>query len=281
LVAKYDVDNNGAIDKEEFRAVRKQMRVSSSRREDISVATATMGSIFVATASDTFQFGQTKLRPQYLEQAAEDTQNLLFPTAILAGDLDKVIANTLRSRGFTPANTLFGHSVCSDEVNNRKEQMIPLMVNRWQEGFALGGLGGLPFVGKSGFGAYLHHVPDNGKLLIMFAPHVGIDAEGRVGGLQRVGQAKVSSACGAAIGAYKALQDKQEPPCDPPLVLESAKPEQDTGKFDPQLEQFVQLLATRLKALRVVQTPSLLSPANVWYHSRARHRMHYSNTRFV
>ena len=38
------------------------------------------------------------------------------------------------------------------------------MVKRWGEGFALGGLGGLPFAGKSGFRAYLHHVPDSGEL---------------------------------------------------------------------------------------------------------------------
>ena len=57
------------------------------------------------------------------------------------GDTDKAIFKTLKARGFTPANTLFGHSVCSDEINNRKEQLIPLMVDRWREGFALGGLG--------------------------------------------------------------------------------------------------------------------------------------------
>ena len=120
----------------------------------------------------------------------------------------------MKKRGFTPENTLFGHSICSDEINNRKEQLIPLMMNRWQEGFTLGGLGGLPFAGKSGFGAYLHHVPEDGKLLVLFAPHVGIGPLGRVGALQRDGQTSVSSACGAAVGAYKALQKsaKVRPP---------------------------------------------------------------------
>ena len=50
---------------------------------------------------------------------------------------------------------------------------LQTQVDRWGEGFSLGGLGGLPFAGKSGFRAYLHHCPDNGKLLVMFAPHVG------------------------------------------------------------------------------------------------------------
>jgi hypothetical protein len=111
------------------------------------------------------------------------------------------------------------------------------------------GLAGLPFAGKSGFGAYLHHVPDNGKLLVIFAPHVGIDAEGQIGGLQRDGQLKVSNACGAAIGAYKALQSKNKTPNDPLLVYNTLQPENIDIKFDPQLEQIVNLLAPRLKGI--------------------------------
>ena len=167
---------------------------------------------------------------------------------MLSSDLDKAIARTLTNRGFTPENTLFAHSVCSDEVNNRKEQLIPLMVNRWKEGFFLGGLGGLPFAGKSGFGAYLHHVPDSGKLLILFAPHVGIDADGRVGVLQRDGQSSVSTACGAAVGAYRALQEKKASPSDPLLILDFLKKE-DTDLFDPQIEKIVSLLAPRLNGI--------------------------------
>lgn len=166
--------------------------------------------------------------------------------------LTKKIMKTLGNRGFTADNTLFGHSVCSDEINNRKEQLIPLMINRWQEGFSLGGLGGLPFAGKSGFGAYLHHVPDNGKLLIVFAPHVGIGSDGKVGALQRDGQAAVSTACGAAIGAYKALQNREQDAAalDPLLILDDIKPE-DTDQFDPQLNQIVQMLAPRLGGIEL------------------------------
>lgn len=81
----------------------------------------------------------------------------------------------------------------------------------------------------------------------MFAPHVGIDADGRVGGLQRDGQASVSSACGAATGAYKTLQQKKKTAEDPLQILESVNPEDiiDTN-FDPQLEKIVSLLAPRL-----------------------------------
>lgn len=139
LFDMYDADGNGQIDREEFRAVAKKMKSSSRRREVISVGAAAFGSIFVATGSDTFQFAQKKLRTNYLEEAAEAAQKAYFPTAMLSADLDKAIFKTLKSRDFTPDNTLFGHSVCADEVNNRKEQLIPLMTDRWEEGFALGG----------------------------------------------------------------------------------------------------------------------------------------------
>lgn len=249
LFAKFDADRSGAIDKEEFKDVVKKMNIDARRREVLSVATATFGGIWVATASNTFQYGQKKLRQNYLEPLAEDAMLQKFPTAKLSGDIDRAIWKTLQSRGFTPANTIFGHSVCSDEVNNRKEQLIPLMIDRWREGFTLGGLGGIPFAGKSGFGAYLHHVPDSGKLLVLFAPHVGIDSEGRIGSLQRDGQATVSSACGAAIGAYKALQTKKAMPEDPLLAFDTLQKEDFESDFDPQLKQIIDLLAPRLKGI--------------------------------
>lgn len=140
-----------------------------------------------------------------------------------------------------PMNTILAHSICSDEVNNAPEQLVPLMVKRWEEGFSLGGLAGVPFAGKSGFGAYLHHVPDNGKLLIMFAPHVGIDATGKLGALQRDGQVKVSSACGAAVGAYKALQTK--------AAASVQENEADPESFDPQLQSIVKMLKPRLEGI--------------------------------
>ena len=51
----------------------------------------------------------------------------------------------------------------------------------------LGGLGGLPFVGKTGFKAYSHHVPHDGNLFIVFAPHVGIADDGLIGKISRAG----------------------------------------------------------------------------------------------
>jgi len=132
------------------------------------------------------------------------------------------------------------------------------MVSRWQEGFSLGGLGGLPFAGRSGFRAYLHHVPDSGKLLVLFAPHVGIDGEGRVGALQREGQSAVSKACGAAVGSYKAIQAKAEQARKEGLLPPSAVrdiPDYDNDPFDPELGIIIDLLTPRLKGLEQAAEP--------------------------
>ena len=93
--------------------------------------------------------------------------------------------------------------------------------------------------------AYLHHVPDDGKLFVLFAPHVGIDDVGKVGALQRDGQAKVSSACGAAVGAYKALQKARKTADDPLAIMEAYNPRE----YDPQLNGIVKRLAPRLEGI--------------------------------
>lgn len=67
--------------------------------------------------------------------------------------------------------------------------------------------------------------------------------------MQRDGQASVSSACGAAIGAYKELQRKKKAAPDPLLVLENVQREDTDSKFDPQLSNIIQLLAPRLDGI--------------------------------
>lgn len=113
LFETYDVDGNGLIDRDEFDAIVSKMNSSSRRREFISVLTAGLGSLVVATEKNTFAFGQKTLRSKYLEPLAESKQNQLFPTALLSSDLDDSIWRTLKARGFSPQNTLFGHSVCA------------------------------------------------------------------------------------------------------------------------------------------------------------------------
>jgi hypothetical protein len=86
------------------------------------------------------------------------------------------------------------------------DDLTLLFFKRWGEIIKISGLGGLPFVGKSGCKTLVEHVPKDGNLIILFAPHVGIDNDGNVGTIKRNGQTKKTPACGAAIGSLAALQ---------------------------------------------------------------------------
>lgn len=100
--------------------------------------------------------------------------------------------------------------------------------------FPLGGLAGLPFTGKTGWGAFSAHCPADGNIVLLFAPHVGVSKDGKVGQVYRCGQESSSSACGAAIGAYNALKANRN----------AAIP---TGGFaDAQMDSIKQLLSLRM-----------------------------------
>jgi len=130
-----------------------------------------------------------------------------FPGAMSNSAIALRVASTLKERGYTPSNTLFGNSLCSDEINDTSESLVNDFQNKLQVGgvFNLGGLGGLPFVGVSGMGAFLSHCPDSGKVFIVFGPHVGVSKDGVVGKVERIGRKGPSTSCGAGIGAYKAI----------------------------------------------------------------------------
>jgi hypothetical protein len=70
----------------------------------------------------------------------------------------------------------------------------------------------VPFSGKTGFGAFINHVPDDGSLFILLAPHVGVSPTGVIGKYRREGQVEDGIACGEAIGAYNYLKTGNAPP---------------------------------------------------------------------
>ena len=86
-------------------------------------------------------------------------------------------------------NTLFADSTCPDEISHDdpSDDVIMRFGNRWGNIFSLGGLGGLPFTGKTGWKAMSSHVPENGNIVVLFAPHIGLDYEGNVGQVYRKG----------------------------------------------------------------------------------------------
>lgn len=110
-----------------------------------------------------------------------------FPKAKFTSDAFKIINQAVVSIGCNPDNTLFARNVYVDEINHHPTSLNRKLADFWGEYFYMGGLGGLPFVCKTGFKAYSHHVPKDGQIFILFATHVGIAKDGLIGKYSRPG----------------------------------------------------------------------------------------------
>lgn len=127
-----------------------------------------------------------------------------FPNAVEGQILtEEVTVHLATAHGFTRENTIVGTSTCPDEINRTVTRFSE---HYGEEQFPLGGLTGFPFRGITGFGAYSHHAPDGGNLLIVFGPHVGISDAGELGKVSRKGQPHESTACGAALAFLNKYQ---------------------------------------------------------------------------
>ena len=125
-----------------------------------------------------------------------------FPGAMSSAAVLESFKQVVEKRGYTDDNTLFAQSICPDEINHEEGDITDLFTKYCGEVFHMGGLAGIPFTGKVGFGAFSHHVPDNGHCAVLMAPHIGIDDHGKFGAYSRYGQSHSGSCCGAAVGAY-------------------------------------------------------------------------------
>jgi hypothetical protein len=126
---------------------------------------------------------------------------------------EEVTFKVLDKMGFTDDNTLYADCSCPDEINHNDpgEDITSLFMHRWGEIFPLSGLAGLPFAGKTGWAAFSSHTPEDGNIMVLFAPHVGIDCDGNIGKVHREGIKDSTTACGAAVGAYNAItNDRSE-----------------------------------------------------------------------
>lgn len=135
-----------------------------------------------------------------------------FPGARSSAQVLQGYQRVVEKRGYTPENTLFAQSICPDEVNHEEGDITNLFTEYCGEVFHMGGLAGIPFTGKVGFGAFSHHVPDGGHCAILLAPHIGMDDQGRLGLYSRHGQSHSGSCCGAAVGAYAHCRAGKEVP---------------------------------------------------------------------
>lgn len=105
--------------------------------------------------------------------------------------------------GLQPHQLMHADSLCCDDVNAIQ---YPERAHQMLGPFKLGGLDGYPFAGLTGMGAFAHHVPEDGAIVIFYAPHIGVTKEGIIGEINRYGQSVNSSCCGAAKAGLAKLK---------------------------------------------------------------------------
>jgi len=97
---------------------------------------------------------------------------------------------------------LMATSVCSDDINVPSTTFFNVLFGP----FVMGGLGGIPFVGKTGMTAYAHHIPDEGSAFIFYGPHIGITLDGELGKMYRPRMEEKGNSCGALMLALSRLR---------------------------------------------------------------------------
>ncbi|KAJ8598391.1 hypothetical protein CTAYLR_003002 [Chrysophaeum taylorii] len=117
-----------------------------------------------------------------------------FGACASAGAAGRAVDEALSALGFDLEKVLVANSTCPDELNRWE----------WASGFNLGGLGGIPAVGKTGFKACASHASsdENAVIFVFCASHVGVDGND-LGTVLRPKQSKRTTCCGAAIGSLK------------------------------------------------------------------------------
>jgi hypothetical protein len=124
-------------------------------------------------------------------------------TADTVNGLLDVIENKL---GLKPEQLMHADSMCCDDVNAIQ---YPPRAYEMLGPFHMGGLNGFPFAGVTGMNAFAHHVPEDGAVVVFYAPHIGITKDGTIGEIHRIGQSDNSACCGAAKGALGKLLNNQ------------------------------------------------------------------------
>ncbi len=122
-----------------------------------------------------------------------------FPGALSEEAFIRASQEALAAYGFHRENTIACVAVCRDEMTRT---LVDGVQAAWGEAFNFSSLGGMLFLGKTGFLAAQHHAPLYGgrERYVFFAmPHIAIDAQGEVGVCYRPGRQEPSGACGALL----------------------------------------------------------------------------------
>ena len=121
----------------------------------------------------------------------------VYPKALTNSELVSQVTSALEKYGYG-STTLLATSLCCDEVNRQLEKDLGKV---YGEHFSMGGLAGFAFGGVTSFGAMAHHIPNGGDCLIVYGPHVGVDADGNIGKVNRRGRKASGTCCGSGVAA--------------------------------------------------------------------------------
>jgi len=130
-----------------------------------------------------------------------------FPGAMPEADFVAQTYRALQGHGFNADDAIACVSVCRDELT---APFVETVCQAWGEAFNFSSLGGMLFLGKTGFAAAHHHAPllDGRERYVYYAmPHIGIGEGGEIGQVRRRGRAEPSGACGALIAFRGELLD--------------------------------------------------------------------------
>ncbi|THV56382.1 hypothetical protein [Chryseobacterium candidae] len=136
-----------------------------------------------------------------------ETVKKWYPNAKTTEDTINKLLDVIESElGLKPKQLMHADSMCCDDVNAIQ---YPPRAYEMLGPFHMGGLNGYPFAGVTGMNAFAHHVPEDGAVVVFYAPHIGITKDGTIGEIHRIGQSANSACCGAAKGALGKLLNNQ------------------------------------------------------------------------
>ena len=139
-----------------------------------------------------------------LQRKFDDIVKYYYPNALDAKDTSIHYLGIMQSDyNIKISRVLLATSFCSDDITQPAVNFFDVLFGP----FNLGGLGGLPFAGNTGMGAFAHHIPDDGAALLLYGPHVGVTLDGELGKMHRPRVEKSGPTCGALMGALKKFQD--------------------------------------------------------------------------
>jgi hypothetical protein len=127
-----------------------------------------------------------------------------FPQANTWPEITRKYLHKISSEYQIPLEkVLFASSICPDELNYRATNFN----HSFPHAFYLGGLGGIPYTGITGMGAYASHVPPDGASFIFYGPHVGIQIDGTIGSVKREHQHEPTYSCGALMSVLERMRN--------------------------------------------------------------------------